>query len=679
MRAPPAPGPTPALPARRGPLRLGLLVVLLAALLPRWVRLGEVRAAPDFEQPAVDAAFHDWWARSVAGLELAGDGRDPALLRRAYLRPPGYPWFLGAVYASSGGSHLAARLAQLALGLATAALVWSCLARTAGPLAGLLGGLFAGLHWLSIYFEGELQAAPLASFLLLLATRLWLGWWERAGSAALRGGDGGAWRWAGLAGLALGAAAITRPNALFVAVAALALGWAEAARRGSRPVRFALPFGLGLAAAILPVTARNLAVAGEPVLISTNAGVNLYIGNHERATGLVAAHLPGLGRFETCFDYPELARRVEREAGRELSDREVSAWFTGRALEWIRAHPGRALELLGLKALLLLGPHEVPHNKELALERASSRVLPWLPFRFPALFAAAIFGWALARRDRGPRGALARLAGLSCAAWLLSVLPFFVAARYRVPVLPWLGLLAAMFAAELARSGLQRRWHRTLPLGLGYAASVLALSVSPLELEPNAAKWHHDRGRAWLASGQPERALAELEAALTLEPSRSQAQLSRANALVALGRRDEALAAFRSLAQQRPRDYRALNNLGALLAEAGRLEEARGCFERALELDPRPAGVHLNLGRLLEQLGRPAQAAAHYRAALELGSERAAEARRALRRLGPPDGLPPPGPGALSPSRLGDAASDAAGDGAAPPDRYTPAPRQEPR
>ena len=618
--------PEPAGPGPAGSPRatwLGLLAVLLLATGLRLARLAEVVRAPDFAQPAVDAAFHDWWARSVAGLHEEADPDRAGLLERAYLRPPGYPLVLAAVYALSDGSYLAARWLQLGLGVAAAVLLAWVLVRARSPLAGLIGGAALGSHWLPLYFEGELQATSLAVFLLVASTGLYLAWYRAPGP----------WRAAAL-GLTLGMAAVVRPNALFVLVAALGLLCLEL-RRLRRPVlRQAGALALGAALAILPVTVRNWRVSGEPVLISTNAGINLFIGNNPKATGLVAAHLEGLGAFETCFDYPALVRRVEKQAGAELSDREVSAWFSARAFAWIAAEPGQALALTARKALLLLGPHEVSHNKELHLERSTSAVLSRLPFPFALLLAGALVGFAVSRRRprSDPARALASFALAASLAWLASVLPFFVAARYRVPVLPWLTLLAALGlegAVAAARAG---RWRSVAAGSMACAALWAVLSIAVYRPQPDRAKWHHDRGRALILSGREAEALDELDAALAADPGRHAAELSRANALAALGRRDEAVAGYRRVLERRPNDQDALNNLAVQLAESGQLQEAVDLFERALARSRAPGPLHMNLGRALERLGRPEQARTHYERALEL-SAGGREARRALKRL----------------------------------------------
>jgi hypothetical protein len=61
-RTPSTPG---ALTLRRERVILGLL--LACALLVRGWHIQERRHAPDFDHPIVDAAFHDDWARTLAG------------------------------------------------------------------------------------------------------------------------------------------------------------------------------------------------------------------------------------------------------------------------------------------------------------------------------------------------------------------------------------------------------------------------------------------------------------------------------------------------------------------------------------------------------------------------------------------------------------------------------------
>jgi tetratricopeptide (TPR) repeat protein len=599
-----------------------LLVVLAAGLAVRAVRLFEVARAPDYAHPAVDAGFHDWWARTLSAVPLEDvEGRDPALLERAYLRPPGYPWLLAAVYRASGGSYLAPRLLQCALGLLSVVLAWELARRAFGQVEGLLAAAGLALHWVVVYFETELQATSVVICLLLVGLLL-LARWATAPRAAP----------ALAAGVVLGAAALVRPNALFVMLAALLWMLWVARRRGVRARAAAFGLVVATLAALAPATVRNALVAGDLVLVSSNAGINLYIGNNERANGLVAGHLPGVGRFDTCFDYPALVRRVEKKEGRELRDSEVSAWFAGRALDWIAENPGRALRLTGRKALLFFGPQELAHNKELQLERAHSGVLRWLPAPFAAVLALALVGLYCALRRPGASRELALLLALVVLAWFLSVVPFFAAARYRVPILPPLLLLAAVAVADIGRELWSGRRLRGSVLAGAAALLFAGLSWSPYDVQPDVEKWHLDRGRALRRAGAELEAVEELRQALAAGPGSLDVQLTLADALVACGEPDEAAGHYAAVLAKRPNEARALGNYGALLSGRGQHGRAIELFERALKHDSDTARAHVNLALALERAGRDPAAADHFRKALELRPGFGL-ARRGLRRV----------------------------------------------
>ena len=86
--------------------------------------LGEVRQLPDFRHPAVDAAFHDYWARGIAFGEWEPGERfdDPGVRTSPYFRPPGYAYFLAAIYAVGGNGYVTPRVVQAVLGLGSALL-----------------------------------------------------------------------------------------------------------------------------------------------------------------------------------------------------------------------------------------------------------------------------------------------------------------------------------------------------------------------------------------------------------------------------------------------------------------------------------------------------------------------------------------------------------------------------
>src|SRR5262249_10095926 len=109
---------------------------------------------------------------------------------------------------------------------------------------------------------------------------------------------------------------------------------------GGSLVLFAFVFAAGVAVAIAPVTLRNLAVSGEPILISSHAGLNFLVGNGPGADGTY----PALDGITPSIQGQTVDSRKVAEAalGRKLTTREVSGHFMRLALDWIRAHPADA-------------------------------------------------------------------------------------------------------------------------------------------------------------------------------------------------------------------------------------------------------------------------------------------------------------------------------------------------
>ncbi|MEE8466817.1 MAG: glycosyltransferase family 39 protein, partial [Planctomycetota bacterium] len=587
-----------------------LAAILLTGTLLRAAYLSERRAAPDLEHPVIDAGFHDDWARSLAfGEASSADWRrprlhDPEFASTPYLRPPGYPYFLSAVYRLSGGSRTAALAVQMAVGMSSVLLVWAITRAWFGAGAGLLAAAGMATHWALIFFEGELHAPVLLVPLQLLFA-----------AALFRAAQGRRVRWAAVAGAVLGVACLVRPNALLFAPAGvLWLLWR--ARRRAEPGSWVRPAAVLLGTtllAIAPATLRNWRVCGELIPITSNLGINLYLGNHAGAGGQIDSNLGPVGTFATCYDYPQVVAGLERELGRELTHREVSSEFAGRAWRWIGGNLGDAVALTLRKAGYFWGPSEVAHNKEVGLERDASPLLRWLPLPFTVLLGLALLGLALhtlSWRARVSSGALDRealdrerealvLVTLLLLTWFVSVLPFFAAARYRVPVLPWLLILASLVPRV--------RGMRPTALGtaLVIAGGLTALSwLGAPDYSPDQERWHLDRGRAHFSARELDRAQVEFEAALALAGTSSAAHYELGVLAHDRGQLDQARQHYQAVLRSQPVHFLAAFNLGTILRDAGRPLEAAQLFMQAAQADATSAVAPHAAGTLYYALGR---------------------------------------------------------------------------
>lgn len=601
--------------------RLLILVLVLAALL----RLGyllEATAAPDFDNPRFESLYHDSWARSL----LSGDWTpppgvsDPEIPTRPYFRPPGYPYFLAAVYAFSGGSYLAARVVQASLGLIACGLLFAVVRRLFDSPAGLGAAALYGLAWVPIFFEIELMA-PSLLVVTLLAHWLALGRWrERLGQP--RGS-----LHAALAGLWLGVAAVVRPNALALAVPALCwMVWLLARRRIPRRwwLRPLLALTLTLGLTVAPVALRNLWVSGEGVLITSNAGINLYVGTHPQNDGYTPG-VPELGELLglegwDSFDQPKIVAAVSEREGRPMGDAEVSRWFTRHALDNVRHDPLAVLRQMGRKFLLFFGPVEVSNNKVLELERRHSPTLG-LGLGFASLLALALFGvgcqallWRSGERCQvlfgrcgeeaesgaagGPGEGMALLLAVlvvTCASYL----PFFVAARFRMPIWPLLAALGGVALACLWRLATAGR-RRSLVAGLIVLGLLrLATGVAWVPYEPDEALWHLRRGLLFREQGRFDEAANAFGETLGIDPGHVEAPLLLAEVLTAAERPAEAEAVYRRILAGRPESVAAHNNLALLLARAGDLEGAVRHWRAVLDRDPDRVPALVNLAATL--------------------------------------------------------------------------------
>ncbi|MBN2561865.1 MAG: glycosyltransferase family 39 protein [Phycisphaerae bacterium] len=570
-----------------------LVGILLAGAVLRGLYLRELVGAPDFSTPVVDPGFHDYWARAlVSGDWTPPKGEaDPLISSTPYLRPPGYPYFLSLIYRVAGLSYLAPRIVQMVFGLINVVLAFLLGKKWFGRSPALIFAALMSSYWIFIYFEGEFQEPALLIFLLLSFVYVLALWTERL-----------SFRYALGAGLLLGLAALVKPNPLlFLPVG---VGWTFwIARRRRKPLRtYGAGLGLVLGAiiAVAPATIRNYRVADDFVFISCNSGINLFIGNNEYAGGLFLKYVPGWGHFHTCYDYPRIVKRVEEELGRPLKYSEVSAYFTDKALRFIRENPSKFAQVTIKRVLLFWGPAEISHNKVIDCERRFSRALSIIPGNFPLVLSLSILGiirLALdhrseRRRKQAPspwferRMEVSVLVASFILVFFLSYLPFFNAALYRVPLIPFLLLFGAYGIYRIGQFASTGSLRRSASWLLFCVFLYLLVGSFTVYRSPGPAAWHCHRGKLYAYNNDLDRAIEEARAAVRDDPSFAEAHYLLATWLRQHGQLNEALAAAGRalrLNQDSPDWY---CFIGDLLLEQDRPEAAITQYRQALFLDP---------------------------------------------------------------------------------------------
>ena len=569
--------------------------IFALALTLRLLYLGDVAALPDFDTPAVDAAYHDYWARGIVTGEWPVPGGQivaerPQIAEHPFFRPPGYPYALAGIYKIFGQDPAATRIVQFILGALSCVTLAALGARIFSRTVGLLASAAMATTWTLIYYEGELHPPVLVVALTLLGLL--------TATAARTRGPG----LAALAGLLFGAAALAVPN-----VAALIPGvavWLFLTRRtaGTRPAAVAaIALLLGAALAIAPATLRNHAVSGEWVPISTNYGINLYAGNHPGASG----HDVDIPEFGTSFDHLRMVRIAEQRAGHPLTHAEASQFWADEAWTYIADHPADSAARVARTARLFWGAAEIFSNKELNAARAESPILSRLPLGFAGILALAAAGVLLvARRKSHPDSVDIRdPAALPLLAWFVlglfaTYLPFFVTARYRLPVVPVLLLFAAAAAVGLVRAARARRWPLAAALALLSLGTWSLSQLASRDISPDPVYWHHLHGVTHARKGELPAARARLDQALAARPDHVPSLHERAKVLRRLELVDAAIADLRAAHTLSPQNADVALDLGVALTARNQQDEALAIYSEALAAHPDHPTLHANRGRL---------------------------------------------------------------------------------
>lgn len=557
----------------------------------------------------------------------------------AFSASPLYLYFWVAIHRVFPGFPGAALLVQMALGVLTCvgiALAAECwLGRRLGLLAGLAGACYLPLVVNDASFVSEGLVLGCGTAALIGLGRL-----RRRPAAG----------WALLAGTALGLSGMARPNILLFLPFAVGAVWWGVPGAVRRRLALAVAVLAPALAGPLLITVRNAVVSGQPVLVMSDSGIVLYIGNNELDYGLSYVwprHEPLLQPLPGEVDPAHrVAREIaERECGRPLGPNEVARFWAREALRFPREHPLEYAALV-LRKLRYFWAAVEAHDVQTSFGQEEA-LRGWPLLRFAWVGPLALAGLCVTvRRWRE----LVPLYGMVFT-YVATGLLFTVVARYRLPMVPACLVFAGLALADLAAVTRQRRWGVLAGRLALVAAAALAVNLEDCHtrgfvLINRATAATLNRANGLANAGDFARARVLYEAALQGRPPLTVAIRARYGMLlVALQAGDqEAAAAWREAAlgprlpeprlagipdteslrrrvREDPDDAEAWLLLGVRLWDEGRIAEAERAFRRVTWRVPAFATGHLNRAWCLLRLGRTAEARRWAEAARRLQPE----------------------------------------------------------
>jgi hypothetical protein len=365
--------------------------------------------------PLSDSHAYDVFARNLAaGLRYGWDGVNPS----AYW-PVGTSFVYSLVYRAfhpDAWGYAPVAVLNLVLGTAMVALGMAVAHRWFGRMVAIATGLMLAFWPTHVQFTTIIASETMFTVLCLAAI---LAWPEPGQRRAVTR--------AVVAGLCIALATYVRPTALLVPVVLAGSAWLRGMRFRDAALQVAAA-AVVIAAILAPWSVRNTRAFGQFVLVSTNGGSNLWMGNNPTTTGFYQERPPQPSNMnEAQFD---------KELGRQ-------------AKAWIVQRPGEFVKRTVVKAVRL---HEretigIAWNQEALSKRSGQRGLTMMKLSSQAYWMVALAGSfcglvILARRYR-----LRAVVHPALAIW-----GYFTAVhaviviqdRYHLPATPMIASLAAL-------------------------------------------------------------------------------------------------------------------------------------------------------------------------------------------------------------------------------------------
>jgi tetratricopeptide (TPR) repeat protein len=540
--------------------KVWLAIILLVALALRVLYILQAREHLFFNTFSDSLYYHQWALRIIEGQHGP----------QVFYMGPIYPYLLAFWYTLLGPQMEFILWFQVVLGTVHCFLLYLLGRWTGGTAVGLLAAFLGAIYRVEIFYEGMVLMTTMlvVLHLLLLLSLCWSVRRQR-------------WYGWGIGGFLLGLAAIGRANVLlflpFLCVGIFLLGrrnrWLGERKARGRRLRALMAVILGLLVVIIPVSLHNYLVGEDMVPITSNLGMNFFIGNNSRATGYYTAP-KGLDLSADLYG----AKIASVYAGRGLKPSEVSAFWLRKGLDFVSSHPLDWARLLLQKTLFFWNAYELPQVENLYFVKRFVPLARWPLLDFSLLGPLGLLGLVLSlRRWRQFYFPIAFVL-----AYFLATIPFFVISRLRLQICPALMVLASYGLVWGYRKIKTHRVNKLIWAILGTTALALLINfplAALLHPDEHLAEAYRFYGHHLKNEGQLEAAADQYQGAIRIDPQLADSYV----------------------------------DLAAVRLRQGRSEEALALYQQALEVNPEVSGVHLSLGELYLRQGLWAQAIDQFR------------------------------------------------------------------
>jgi tetratricopeptide (TPR) repeat protein len=560
--------------------------IFLIALLIRFIYFYANIYSPYFQCPILDQVYIDDLGMDIASGKVIGD--------KVYFRAPFYPLVLGAVYSISiQDRFFTIRIFQHILGAILCVIMFLLTKNVFNRVSGIVAGILTMFYGPLIFYEGEILIEffflflnALSLYLLILAVK------KKSKFFFL------------LSGIALSLSIITRPNILlFVPVVFL---WILFLRR-TKIIQIlfnAILFILPIILLVSIVTVRNYVVGKDFVLISSQGGINFYLGNNPNSDGMTPKtkkRYEWHGKYKDSVE--EYAKRyLEEVKGEPLSPSQVSDYWYQKAVNYIKSQPFDWLKLMFKKSVLFWNNYEIKNVKNYYFCKRYSHLLKIVPFSFGVIATLGIFGLII-NISRRP-SYMSLLLILYIFVFMFSIILYFVCDRLRLPVI--VGLI------PFAGSGVDYFVNLDFKKMKTFILYIVILLTGGLF---TFVDWYHIKssdysqefwsvGNCYQKLKDYQNAIESYKTSIEYDKNFPETHLNLGNCYWAIGDFEKAKQSYEEVIRLDVNNARAFNNLGVYSEKKDDIEKALEYYKKSISLSPDYSRAKTNLGTLLLKLGQ---------------------------------------------------------------------------
>lgn len=552
---------------------LPVLIIFLTALVIRIINLEIIRDNPFFNYPVMDEKYHDEWAQEIAEGNL--------FERAPFYRAPGYPLFLGSVYAIFGHNYHLARLIGVIIGAFSCVLIFLIGTELFSTRVGVLAGLLACFYSMFLYFDSMLLTVYLEIFFCLLGLLFLVKWVKHKTNGKLI-----------LAGVFWGLVSIIRPSFLiFIPVLVIYLFIITKNIPFGKRLKPALLFIVGLIPPILAIMIINITVGKDMTLLAWNGGINFYLGNNPGANGWSATSQ----EIDATWwgGYKDAILIAQNEMGKDLAFSQISNYWFTKGLQYICSKPLNWAGLMLKKLYILVNSYELSNNQSIKTFVKFSRLLQIPILDYGLIIVIGLLGAALS-----PKRKETTLVLLFLITYSIGVILFFVPARYRMPLVPFLLIFTAYAIFWFFQKVKKKQLKQIAIFSVVVIAMIVFVHTDLYGTHQDTVKSsevYATYGNYYFSSGNYEKAIAEYKEALIFDPDNTGAMNALGDAYFMLGQQNDAIRVYRKSIKIK-KNVDGLCKLGIINFQLHQMDSAQSCFLDALAMDSTNPEIYYYIG-----------------------------------------------------------------------------------